>query len=100
MSGMGTFSKLLTIAMLLAACRTVSGAALDDIKVEVSQEPCGGAGADDRSFIVYATNLNANQTIEANFKYDSNPARQHFILFDANLNPITDRFPKYFGRRL
>ena len=97
---MSTFSKLLTIAMLLAACRTVTAAALDDIKVEISQEPCGGAGADDRSFIVYATNLNASQAIEANFKYDSNPARQHFILFDANLNPITDRFPKYFRRRL
>jgi hypothetical protein len=82
------------------ASHTVSAAPLDDVNVEVSREPCAGASGNDQSFIVYATNLNPNQTIEANFKYDSSPAQQHFILFDAALNPITDRFPKFHTRRL
>jgi hypothetical protein len=99
MNGMSRY-PLLLVAMLVAASPTVSAAALDDIKVEVSQDVCEGAGAHDKSVVVYATNLNANQTIDANFKYDSNPAQQHFILFDANLDPITDRFPKYQVRRL
>jgi hypothetical protein len=100
MNGMSRYRILLVVAMLVAACRTVTAAALDDIKVEVSQDPCEGAGPHDKSVVVYATNLNANQTIDANFKYDTNPAQQHFILFDANLNPVTDRFPKYQVRRL
>jgi hypothetical protein len=44
--------------------------------------------------------LTASQTIDATFKYDSNPPQQHFILFDATLNPITERFPKSYARRL
>jgi hypothetical protein len=100
MNGMSRYLALLVVAMLMAASRSVTAAALDDIKVEVSQDLCEGALAHDKSVIVYATNLNANQTIDANFRYDSNPAQQHFILFDADLNPITDRFPKYHVRRL
>src|ERR1700722_16013782 len=100
MNGMSRYRTLLVAAMLVAGCRTVTAGALDDIKVEVSQDLCEGADAHDKSVVVYATTLNANQTIDANFKYDSNPAQQHFILFDANLNPVTDRFPKYQVRRL
>jgi hypothetical protein len=100
MNGMSRYPILLVIVMLAAATRTVSAAALDDIEVEVSRDLCEGAGANDKSVIVYATNLNSNRSIDANFKYDSNPAQQHFILFDANLDPITDRFPKYHVRRL
>jgi hypothetical protein len=100
MNGMSRYPTLLVLAMLAAASRSATAAALDDIKVEVSQDLCEAAGAHDKSVIVYATNLNANQSIDANFKYDSNPAQQHFILFDADLNPITDRFPKYHVRRL
>ena len=91
---------LLALAILLAVSHKVSAAALDDIKLEVSQDLCEGAGANDKNFVVYAVNLNANQTIDANFKYDSNPPQQHFILFDASLNPITDRFPKLHVHRL
>ena len=90
---------LIALAMLLAASR-VTAAALDDIKIDTSREVCEGAASSDNDFIVYATNLNPTRTIDANFKYDSNPAQQHFILFDANLNPITDRFPKFHARRL
>jgi hypothetical protein len=100
MNGMSRYPTLLALIMLAAASPAVTAAALDDIKVEVSQDPCEGSGAHDKSVIVYATNLNSNQTIDANFKYDSSPAQQHFILFDANLNPVTDRFPKYQVRRL
>jgi hypothetical protein len=88
------------LAILLAASHSVSAAAIDDVKLGVGHDLCEGAGANDKNFIVYATNLNANQTIDANFKYESNPPQQHFILFDANLNPITDRFPKFHVRRL
>src|SRR5882757_1974132 len=97
---MTRYPTLLVLAMLLVASRTVSAAALDEVSLEVSPDHCAGAGANDKNFIVYATNLNSNRTIDANFKYDSSPAQQHFILFDAGLNPITDRFPKFHTRRL
>ena len=100
---MQAMNRHLTLFMLalLAASPGVSGAAaLDDIKLEVSHELCEGAGVNDKSLVVYATNLNSTQIIDANFKYDSNPAQQHFILCDADLNPITDRFPKSHMRRL
>lgn len=101
MYGMSHCRTLLVLAMLLAASPAVTGAAaLDDIKLEVSRELCEGAGANDKSLVVYATNLNSTQSIDANFKYDSNPGQQHFILFDADLNPMTDRFPKSHVRRL
>jgi hypothetical protein len=93
------FSQIVLVG-LLAVSRTVTGTALDDIKLQVSHDLCAGAEANDRNFIVYATNLNSSQTIDANFKYDSSPSRQHFILFDANLNPVTDRFPKFHVRRI
>jgi hypothetical protein len=84
----------------LAATHTVTAAPLDDVSLEVSRDLCAGAGGNDQNLIVYATNLNSNQTIDVKFKYDSSPAQQHFILFDAGLNPITDRFPKFHTRRL
>ncbi|HEY2465947.1 MAG TPA: hypothetical protein VGI32_17940 [Steroidobacteraceae bacterium] len=90
----------LMLATLVTISHTVAAAALDDIKLEVSRDLCEGAPAKDKSTVVYATNLNSTQSIDVNFKYDSNPAQQHFILFDANLNPITDRFPKSQVRRL
>ena len=86
--------------LMLASPQIVLAAAPDDIKLEVSRDLCEDAGPNGKNFIVYATNSNANQTIDANFKYDSNPTRQHFVLFDANLNPMTDRFPKFHVRRL
>src|SRR5258708_24092406 len=86
--------------MVLGGSRFGPAAAIDDVKLEVSHELCEGAGANDKNFIVYATNLNSSQTIDANFRYDSNPPQRHFILFYANLNPITDRFPKFHLRRL
>ena len=90
---------LIGLAMFLEVSHA-GGAALDDIKIDVSREVCEGADSKDNNFIVYATNLNSTQSIDANFKYDSNPGQQHFILFDANLNPLTDRFPKFHVRRL
>jgi hypothetical protein len=63
-------------------------------------ELCSGFAAEDRSLIVHAANTNASRIIEVTFKYDSVPARQHFILFDANFNPNSDRFPKSLVRRL
>jgi hypothetical protein len=86
------------LATVLTVSHTAFAAALDDIRIDISHDSCEGFG--DTSFTVYATNLNSNQTIDANFKYDSVPAQQHFILFDAALNPITDRFPKFRPRRL
>jgi hypothetical protein len=93
------YPALFALALILVASG-VSAAALDDIKLEVSHEACDSVGANEQSVFVYATNLNATAAIDVNFKYDSNPAQQHFILFDANLNPVTDRFPKFHARRL
>ncbi len=93
MKSMTRYRPVLVLAMLVAS-HGAAAAALDDVNLEVSRDLCAGAGANDKNFIVYATNLNSNQAIDANFKYDSSPAQQHFILFDAGLNPITDRFPK------
>jgi len=89
---------ILVLAALLPVSHTAYAAALDDIRLDVSHDSCEGFS--DRGVIVYATNLNSNQSIDANFKYDSVPTQQHFILFDAALNPMTDRFPKYRPRRL
>jgi hypothetical protein len=93
-------ARALVLASVLIAHGSVAGVALDDIKVDISRDTCEGFATNDRSFVVYATNLNPNQSIDASFKYDSSPAQQHFILFDAKLNPITDRFPKFHARRL
>jgi hypothetical protein len=98
--GSGFSARALVTAILVTFSHIVSAAAIDDIKVEISREPCEGFKANDKSFIVYASNLNLTRDIDANFKYDSAPAQQHFILFDASLNPITDRFPKFYTRRL
>lgn len=100
MSSAWRFTLAILPALLLAVSHTAGAAAIDDIKVDISRDTCEGFGANDKSFIVYATNLNPNQSVDANFKYDSSPAQQHFILFDAKLNPITDRFPKFHARRL
>jgi hypothetical protein len=93
-------ARVLVLASVLIAGNSVAGVAIDDIKVDISRDTCEGFASNDRSFVVYATNLNPNQSIDTNFKYDSSPAQQHFILFDAKLNPITDRFPKFHARRL
>ncbi len=98
--GMDRRRSLFILALWLAAPSAATAAALEDIQLEVSHEPCEGMGANDKSVVVYAANLNSTRTIDANFKYDTNPAKQHFILFDADLNPITDRFPKFQLRRL
>jgi hypothetical protein len=94
----------LALVALLAASLgfsfRVEAAAMDDIRVEVSGETCEGFDAGDKSFVVHATNANPDRSIDAHFMYDSVPAQQRFILFDANLKAITDRFPKYHARRL
>jgi hypothetical protein len=92
--------NLRAVLLFLVIAANAGATAIEDIKVDVSQQPCEGFKAADRSFMVYATNLNPNQSIDANFKYDSVPARAHFVLFDSNLNPVTDRFPKFHMRRL
>jgi hypothetical protein len=99
---MNRYRAIVMLASLLTLSQTLAAAAIDDLKIDVSHDRCeaGGAGAGAKSFIIYASNLNANQAIDANFKYDSVPAQQHFILFDAGLNPVTDRFPRFHARRL
>jgi hypothetical protein len=93
-------ATLLACIAFLAATHVASAAAADDVKIEVSHDRCGGDGATDDNYIVYATNSNSTQTIDVNVKYDSIAPRRHFILFDANLNPVTDRFPKVLTQRL
>jgi hypothetical protein len=100
LSPLMAYTLSLTGCGLLTFSHSVSAAAIDDIQVEISREPCEGFNSNDNSFTVYAINLNPSQSVVANFKYDSAPAQQHFILFDASLNPITDRFPKFHSRRL
>lgn len=97
---LNSYRTLIMLAGLLTVSHAASAAALDDIKLEVSHDLCEEAGANDRNFIVFATNLNSSQAIDAQFKYDSSPGRQHFVLFDVSLNPMTDRFPKLHVRRL
>jgi len=98
--GLPLAAQALLLAASLMFSHGVEGAAIDDLRVEVSGKSCEGFGPNDKGFIVYATNTNPSRPVNANFKYDSVPAQQRFILFDANLNPITDRFPKYHARRL
>ena len=88
------------VLAILAFPYMAAAAAIDDVKIEVGNQPCKGFGANDKSFVVYATNTNPQRSVDAVFKYDSMPAQQHFILFDANLNPTTDRFPKFHARSL
>jgi hypothetical protein len=90
----------LVSAMLVAAANLAAAAAIDDVKIDAGQDLCESSGINSQNHVVYATNLNSNQAIDARFKYDTVPAQQHFILFDAGLNPITDRFPKFHTRRL
>jgi hypothetical protein len=91
----------LMLAISLLFSHSANAAAIDDIRIEVSREVCEGLAASQGNLIVYATNLSPSQSVDAHFKYDSVPAQQHFILFDAGLNhPITDRFPKFHARRL
>jgi hypothetical protein len=94
-----TVVALVTILSLIAF-RDAHAAAIDDIKVEVSNEVCDGSSVADKVFVVYATNMNSNKRISANFAYDSSPASQSFSLFNSHLAPFTDRFPKYHERRL
>lgn len=91
---------ILALAISLIATGAASSGAIDDIKIEVGHDHCENEGSSASNYIVYASNLNAAQVIDAIFKYDSSPAQQHFILFDADLNPSTDRFPKSASRRL
>jgi hypothetical protein len=91
---------VIVLSASLAFCHAAMGAAIDDIHVQISQEHCQGFAAGDQAFVVYAANSNPTRTIAARFKYDSVPSRQHFILFDAGLNPDTDRFPKSISRHL
>jgi hypothetical protein len=94
------FAAQALLPALLMFSHGVEAAAIDDLRLEVSGKSCEGFAPSDKSFVVYATNTNPSRPVSANFKYDSVPAQQRFILFDANLNPITDRFPKYHARRL
>jgi hypothetical protein len=87
------------LAILAFPCMAAA-AAIDDVKIEIGNQPCKGFGANAGSFVVYATNTNRQRSVDAVFKYDSAPAQQHLILFDAKLNPTTDRFPKSHARRL
>jgi hypothetical protein len=100
MNSVNRYGTPVVLAMTLAGPHFAVAAAIDDVKVEISHDRCEGADPNDKNFVVYATNLNSSQTIDANFKYDTNPPQRHFILFDADLNPITDRFPKFHVRRL
>ena len=94
-------SRTLILLVTLLAASRATAAALDDVKLEVGPDLCAGMGATiEKSVVVYAINSSSTQTVDATFKYDSIPARQHFILFDADLNPMTDRFPKFHVRRL
>jgi hypothetical protein len=88
------------LAALCAWCHVAHGAALDDVRIEIGPEQCPGFAAEDRSLIVHAENTNTSHIIAVTFKYDSVPARLHFILFDAGFNPNSDRFPKSMVRRL
>jgi hypothetical protein len=90
----------LAVAALLMYPPIAPATAVDDIKIEASQDHCPVDDATNENTVVYAANLNPRQTIEATFKYNSSPPQQHFILFDANLNPVTDRFPKSYARRI
>jgi hypothetical protein len=88
------------LGVLCAWCHVAHGAALDDVRIEIGPEQCPGFAAEDRSLIVHAENTNTSRIIAVTFKYDSVPARLHFILFDAGFNPNSDRFPKSMVRRL
>jgi hypothetical protein len=88
------------LGALCTWCQVTHGAALDDVRIEIGPEQCPGFAAEDRSLIVHAENTNTSRTIAVTIKYDSVPARQHFILFDAGFNPNSDRFPKSMVRRL
>jgi hypothetical protein len=93
-------ARSVLLGTLCAWCCVAHGAALDDVRIQIGPEQCPGFAAEDRSLIVHAENMNTSRIIAVTFKYDSVPARQHFILFDAGFNPNSDRFPKSMVRRL
>lgn len=80
--------------------RLAKAAAIDDIQVTVSGLTCDGFDPSANSFVVYATNKNSSRPIIATFKYDSNPAGQSFSMYDANMAPYSDRFPKNLDIRI
>jgi hypothetical protein len=90
----------ITFGAALVFSNAAIGAAIDDVQLQVGQELCQGFKDSDQSHVVYATNSNSTRPITARFKYDSVPSKQHFILFDAALNPGSDRFPKSISHRL
>lgn len=84
----------------LGLFRAAHGSALDDIKLTVGPERCQGFDSKVESLVVRAANANPSRVIDATFKYDSIPSKQHFILFDSKLVPASERFPKSVGRRV
>jgi hypothetical protein len=96
------FWLLLTLTIVFTAARphNARAAAIDDIQVSVSANACDVIFAGPKSFIVAAQNKNSSQSISATFQYDSVPSSQSFLLFDANLAPYTDRFPKSLTIRI
>jgi hypothetical protein len=97
-SFMTKFSMMIGAALVFS--NAAIGAAIDDVQLRVGEEQCQGFPASAQSHVVYASNSSSTHPITARFKYDSVPSKQHFILFDAALNPGTDRFPKAISRRL
>jgi hypothetical protein len=90
-------ARVLPVVALLAA--HVHAAALDDVKLTISNTMCDGADPGDMSTVIYATNHGA-QPVIVQLQYDSKPAGQVFALFDGHLAPLQDRFPKTEERQL
>jgi hypothetical protein len=91
---------LLVVFCIFGALDYATAAAIDDIQVSVSTQSCDGFDPSAKSFIVYAKNNNTSQPISATFKYDSNPGGQTFSMWDANVAPYTDIFPKNLEIRI
>lgn len=89
------WSLLIALFIVIAGTGRANAAAIDDVQTKVSTtDICDGSIPSPQSFVVYAQNKNTARPISATFQYDSNPSSQSFQLYDANLSPYTDRFPK------
>lgn len=75
-----------------------NAAAINDLTVIISDVPCDGQSTANGSFIVFAQNTNTSQAIVATLSYDTVPSSQTFQLFDSNLGPYSETFPKTITR--
>lgn len=81
------------VTAMLGASASVFADALADVQIVIGPEVCDGTPPAPKSLVIYAQNKNTTQGVAATLNYDTNPAGQSFMLYDANLAPLGNGFP-------